>query len=127
MPATDTPEPGQLDSARRRRRRATRGRTPRRLRSRVVAAAPTRLRSGFIWPASGPISSYFGPSHPLGIDIDFFANPNQAVGAAAAGTVTFAGGDACCSYGYYVIIDHGNGFETLYGHFSSSRSRPARR
>ena len=31
---------------------------------------------------------------PLGIDIDFFANPNQAVVAAAAGTVTFAGGGA---------------------------------
>ena len=40
-------------------------------------------------------------------------------GPTAAGqAVVFAGGDACCSYGYYVIIDHGNGFETLYGHFS---------
>jgi murein DD-endopeptidase MepM/ murein hydrolase activator NlpD len=76
-------------------------------------------RSGFIWPASGPISSYFGPAHPLGIDIDFHASPNQAVGAAAAGTVVFAGGNPCCSYGYYVVVDHGNGFETLYAHFSS--------
>lgn len=75
--------------------------------------------SGLIWPASGPISSYFGPSHPLGIDIDFFANPNQPVHAAAAGTVTFAGGDPCCSYGYYVIVDHGNGMQTLYAHLSS--------
>ena len=60
-----------------------------------------------------------GPAHPLGIDIDLYANPNAPVAAAAAGTVTFAGGNPCCSYGYYVVIDHGNGFQTLYGHLSS--------
>ena len=75
-------------------------------------------RSGFMWPASGPISSSFGSSHPLGIDIDLFATPNAPNLAAAAGTVTFAGGNPCCSYGYYVVIDHGNGYESLYAHFS---------
>jgi murein DD-endopeptidase MepM/ murein hydrolase activator NlpD len=75
--------------------------------------------AGFIWPASGPISSYFSARHPLGIDIDFHSNPNQPVRAAAAGTVTFAGGNACCSYGYYVVVDHGNGYTSLYAHFSS--------
>jgi murein DD-endopeptidase MepM/ murein hydrolase activator NlpD len=87
--------------------------------SSAVVRGGQASKSGFIWPASGPISSYFGPAHPLGIDIDFYANPNQPVGAAAAGTVTFAGGNPCCSYGYYVVVDHGNGFETLYAHFSS--------
>jgi murein DD-endopeptidase MepM/ murein hydrolase activator NlpD len=38
--------------------------------------------------------------------------------AAAAGTVTFAGGNPCCSYGLYVVVDHGNGFTTLYAHLS---------
>jgi murein DD-endopeptidase MepM/ murein hydrolase activator NlpD len=76
-------------------------------------------QSGFIWPVSGRISSYFGPSHPLGIDIDLFSTPNAPIGAAAAGTVVFAGGNACCSYGYHVIVSHGNGLETLYAHFSS--------
>lgn len=74
--------------------------------------------SGFVWPASGPISSYYGGGHPLGIDIDLYASPNAPNLAAAAGTVTFAGGDPCCSYGYYVVVDHGNGFQTLYAHFS---------
>jgi murein DD-endopeptidase MepM/ murein hydrolase activator NlpD len=74
--------------------------------------------SGFIWPVAGPISSYFSPGHPLGIDIDLYANEGVPVGAAKAGTVTFAGGNPCCSYGYYVVIDHGDGFSTLYAHFS---------
>ena len=33
--------------------------------------------------------------------------------------MTFAGGNPCCSYGYYVVVDHGNGYTTLYAHFSS--------
>ena len=66
----------------------------------------------------GEISSYFGPSHPLGIDIDLYHDPNADIKAARAGTVTYAGGDACCSYGLYVIIDHGNGLTTLYAHLS---------
>lgn len=76
-------------------------------------------RSGFIWPTTGPISSYYGPAHRLGIDIDLYSNPNAPIAAAAAGKVIFVGGNPCCSYGYYVVIDHGNGFETLYAHFSS--------
>jgi len=73
---------------------------------------------GFLWPVSGPISSYYGPGHPLGIDIDLYSNEGIPIGAAKAGTVSFAGGNACCSYGYYVVVDHGDGFQTLYGHFS---------
>ncbi|MGE0687628.1 MAG: peptidoglycan DD-metalloendopeptidase family protein [Dehalococcoidia bacterium] len=126
IPATDTPEPeasstpaalAPAASSTPRPARGTATPTPKSSGS-SAGSGSGASRSGFIWPASGPISSYFGPSHPLGIDIDFYANPNQPVVAAAAGTVTFAGGDACCSYGYYVIIDHGNGFETLYAHFS---------
>jgi murein DD-endopeptidase MepM/ murein hydrolase activator NlpD len=40
------------------------------------------------------------------------------VAASEAGRVVFVGGNPCCSYGYHVIIDHGNGYETLYGHLS---------
>jgi murein DD-endopeptidase MepM/ murein hydrolase activator NlpD len=75
--------------------------------------------SGLIWPFIGNISSYYGASHPLGIDIDGFANPGGSIAAATSGTVIFAGGNACCSYGLYVVIMSPDGVETLYGHLSS--------
>jgi murein DD-endopeptidase MepM/ murein hydrolase activator NlpD len=81
--------------------------------------APPPVSKAFVWPVTGRISSYFGPSHPLGIDIDLYNNPTAAIGAAKSGVVTFAGGNACCSYGYYVVVDHGDGDQTLYAHFSS--------
>ena len=84
----------------------------------AIVSGGSRSGSGFIWPTSGPISSPFGPGHPLGIDIDLFSNPNAPIGASMAGMVTFAGGNACCSYGLYVVVDHGNGYQTLYAHLS---------
>jgi murein DD-endopeptidase MepM/ murein hydrolase activator NlpD len=72
-----------------------------------------------IWPVIGPISSYFGPDHPLGIDIDQTETPHADVWSAQAGTVVFAGGDPCCSYGNYVIVAGGNGIATLYGHLDA--------
>jgi murein DD-endopeptidase MepM/ murein hydrolase activator NlpD len=75
--------------------------------------------AGFMWPVTGGISSYFGPSHPLGIDIDQYGQAGAPIYAAASGVVTFAGGEACCSYGYYVVVNHQNGFETLYAHLAS--------
>jgi murein DD-endopeptidase MepM/ murein hydrolase activator NlpD len=88
------------------------------------APAPTPTPEppkGFIWPVNTTIriTSYFGPSHPLGIDIGLGGDPGTPVMAVLPGKVTFAGGDPCCSYGYYVIIDHGNGLKTLYGHLRS--------
>ena len=71
---------------------------------------------GFIWPVVNEITSYMGPYHPLGIDVNA---PWVPIAASAAGKVIFVGGDPCCSYGLYVEIDHGNGYETLYAHLSS--------
>ncbi|HRC62551.1 MAG TPA: M23 family metallopeptidase [Dehalococcoidia bacterium] len=61
------------------------------------------------------ITSYFGPSHPLGIDIEA---PYVPVVASRAGQVVFVGGDPCCSYGLYVIIRHDGEYETRYAHLS---------
>jgi len=75
--------------------------------------------TGLIWPVTGPISSYMDASHPLGIDIDMYNSPNAAIAAATSATVTFAGGDPCCSYGLYVVVVSPDGIETLYAHLSS--------
>jgi murein DD-endopeptidase MepM/ murein hydrolase activator NlpD len=79
-----------------------------------VESAPSS--TGFIWPVVDLVTSYFGPDHPLGIDINA---PYVPVVAAAAGQVVFAGGDPCCSYGLYVEISHGDGYSTLYAHLDS--------
>jgi len=68
-----------------------------------------------MWPAVGYISTFFGEKGIPGIDI---AGPlGTPIYAADAGVVTLAGWNG--GYGYCVIIDHGNGWETVYGHFSS--------
>jgi len=78
----------------------------------LIAAA--KWRYNFIWPTRDIITSYFGPGHPLGIDIR--APVGTPIRAAADGTVIFVGGAACCSYGLYVEVAHGGGFTTLYAH-----------
>ncbi len=80
---------------------------------------PPAVSTGLIWPVTGPISSYMDASHPLGIDIDLYANPYAAIVASTSGTVVFAGGNPCCSYGLYVVIVSPAGIETLYAHLSS--------
>lgn len=74
-------------------------------------------REGLIWPVVGPISSYFGPEHRLGIDVDQTMAPGTAIIAAHSGVVLYAGGDPCCSYGRYVILASASGLTTLYAHF----------
>ncbi len=71
----------------------------------------------FVWPATvfQQISQYFSWYHP-GIDI---ANLGGGpIHAADSGTVTVAGWPDNQGYGSRVVIDHGNGFTTLYAHLS---------
>lgn len=73
---------------------------------------------GLIWPAMGVISSYFTSGHQA-IDIDQTATPGAPILAAHDGVVLFAGGDPCCSYGYYVILVAPSGITTLYAHLET--------
>ena len=72
--------------------------------------------SGFIWPSgSHMITQYFGWTHHA-IDIAGpFETPTYA---AKAGTVSKAQCGWNSGYGCEIIIDHGNGVQTLYGHSS---------
>lgn len=91
-----------------------------------IAGGPVTegARGGFSWPVTGTITSPFGwRSNPLGggpefhQGLDIAAPSGTAVTAAAAGTVIMAqwyGG-----YGNYVLIDHGGGYSTGYGHLSA--------
>ncbi|MEK7514046.1 MAG: M23 family metallopeptidase [Patescibacteria group bacterium] len=70
----------------------------------------------FVWPASGGISQRYVWYH-RGVDI---ANKSQPpILAADSGRVSVAGWPDNAGYGNRVIIDHGNGFQTLYAHMSS--------
>ena len=77
----------------------------------------------FSWPfsdstrVSSTMKQRWGRTHN-GIDIDGFALEGSSISAADAGTVVTSGYDAN-GYGNYVIIDHGNGYTSVYAHLDS--------
>lgn len=75
--------------------------------------------TGLIWPAIGAIATYFQAGIHQGIDIDQTAQPGAPMRAAHDGVVLFAGGDPCCSYGYYVTVVSPSGMVTLYAHLEA--------
>lgn len=81
--------------------------------TRTVAPVPGVVGEGnFMWPTSGHISQRYYWYHQA-VDI---ANPsNPDILASQGGTVVTAGWNAG-GYGNYVVIDHGNGYKTLYAH-----------
>ncbi|MGM9606980.1 MAG: peptidoglycan DD-metalloendopeptidase family protein [Oscillospiraceae bacterium] len=86
-------------------------------------ARPKTMPTGtFQWPLSGRISSYFGyrsifGSYSYHSGIDIATSYGKAIAAADGGTVIWSGYKG--SYGNLVIIDHGNGVQSYYGHCSS--------
>lgn len=85
---------------------------------------PVSGSGAFIWPVNGVITSPYGyRTHPIfgttiyhsGIDIG--VDYGTPVHAADSGVVVEAGWIS--GYGYAVVIDHGNGLSTLYGHNES--------
>jgi len=66
----------------------------------------------FAWPTSGSITQGFKPMHQA---IDIGAPTGTPITAADSGCVVTAGWSEY-GYGKYVVIDHSNGFQTLYAH-----------
>jgi murein DD-endopeptidase MepM/ murein hydrolase activator NlpD len=82
-----------------------------------MADAPT------LWPVAGPITSSFGerqdPFNGEGAfhsGIDISSSFGQPVRATADGIIMTAG--LANGYGREIMIDHGHGIQTLYGHLS---------
>lgn len=101
--------------------------------ARAAAAAAAGSSGGsanasgsFLWPVASYVyvSSRFGLRiHPITGEqkthtgMDIASNQGTAVYASDGGSVTLAGWNG--GYGNCIMIDHGNGYVTLYGHLSS--------
>lgn len=82
------------------------------------ASPPVEDLGMLSWPLQGKITSKFGPRDKRlrlheGIDID--GHGGDEIRAAAAGTVVHAGPRGK-KYGRIVLLDHGDGLQTLYAH-----------
>lgn len=78
-------------------------------------AGAVSATGNWTWPASGHVSQPFRNWHK-GLDI---ANKGGGpILAADAGVVTVAGWPDNSGYGNRVVVDHGNGYHTLYAHMS---------
>lgn len=86
------------------------------------SSAPVVTGTGQLsWPVSGPVTSPFGVRWGrMHEGIDIAVGTGTPVHAAAGGTVLYAGWME--GYGNLVVIDHGNGLSTAYGHNSSLAS-----
>ncbi len=72
---------------------------------------------GFIWPADNHYIS--GNDYWSGhLAIDIAAGSGARVYAADSGVVVFSG-PALGGYGNMIMVDHGNGYQSLYAHLSS--------
>ena len=76
-----------------------------------------------LWPARGWVTSDFGvridpytAEHKMHMGLDIATQRGQPVFAPSDGTVVFAGTEG--GYGKVLVIDHGYGVKTRYGHLS---------
>ena len=96
-----------------------------------VVVLSNGVPSEFIWPLRGEVVSEYGwRDHPVlgtrhhhdGIDVD--VPEGTLVHAAASGRVFFYGEQP--GYGNVLILEHEDGFITMYGHLASSFVEPGR-
>ena len=85
-----------------------------------TSSGKVSLGLALIKPVSGTITSRFGASSRIRVSshtgLDIATAKGTPIKAAASGTVTFSGYKG--SYGYLIVISHGNGIQTYYGHCS---------
>jgi murein DD-endopeptidase MepM/ murein hydrolase activator NlpD len=89
-----------------------------------VGPAPSDAIKGsgsFSWPTSGSISQRYWGGHRA---VDIGSWVGAPVKSTDSGYVVLAGGGWNGGYGNHVIIDHGNGYSSLYAHLNSIFVRP---
>ncbi|CAD0297929.1 Murein hydrolase activator EnvC [Xanthomonas hortorum pv. cynarae] len=89
------------------------GKTP----PKVIASAPAPKVGGLSWPVSGNLLARFNATLPDGHTskgVLIGAPKGSTVSAVADGTVVFS--DWMTGYGMILIVDHGNGYMSLYAH-----------
>ncbi len=88
--------------------------------TRPVAITPdagsVTATGSFVWPASGKITQGYRFYHKA---IDIANRAGGTILAADGGSVIVAGWIDNSGYGNRVMVDHGNGFVTLYAHMSA--------
>lgn len=84
------------------------------------------------WPAHGWVTSDFGvrddpftAEHVMHSGLDVAARMGAPVNAPADGVVTFAGLRG--GYGNLIVVDHGYGYSSVYGHLSRMLVKPGER
>jgi len=94
-------------------------RQPRPLPSNMPIAEPAHFSGSFAWPVRGALLSRFGPgaggARNNGIDIAIPAG--TPIRAAADGVVAYAG-DKVAVFGGLMLVNHGGGWVSAYGHAS---------
>jgi len=91
----------------------------------AVQRATRRQYTPSIWPIKGAITSHYGNradpfngEAELHLGLDISALYNAQIHAPANGVIIYS--DRKAAYGNLLIIDHGNGLTTRYGHLSRS-------
>lgn len=81
-----------------------------------IPSSATKGSGAFLWPTSGSITQKYWSGHAA---IDVGGWTGAPVKASDGGYVVEAGRGWSSGYGNHVVIDHGNGYSTLYAHLNS--------
>lgn len=94
----------------------------------VSTPAPVVVTGNFAWPTFGPIFQYFGSPTDYGYHEGIDISPPWGTPVYASdGGVVVDEQRLTWSYGWFIMIDHGNGFRTRYAHMSSFAVGPGQR
>ncbi|OHD03892.1 MAG: hypothetical protein A2885_20645 [Sphingopyxis sp. RIFCSPHIGHO2_01_FULL_65_24] len=83
----------------------------------AAIATPAAFTGRFVWPVPGKVIAKFGPLAPGKVNqgINIATPAGTPIHAVANGVVSYAG-DQIAVYGGLILIDHGGGWVSAYGH-----------